>query len=517
MDFHKARKILSRWRWTAVATFLVSFLLVALAPESSERPIPYYKASAKILLTPSSTAASGVSFRGGQGLSNDISRAWFSDPVVLNELIRSEELLTRVEKSAGLDVSWESLRTMVTVEPIDEMQRFVAGGVKIFKLSVTSTDPIEAQKLTRVVTDEFVAYVQDLSAREFANTRRYIEELVFEAEQRRLTSEEELLELREKYAGSASEEKVASEERAVEAELQAVNRDAATLRAQVASVRDYMDGRVSTPPWAIFETKNSSLSALEENVTSIQLELAQAKEIYTDSNETIVTLKSRLAKADEIYQKALGGYVDSLYHSKSSELQQRLSQARGLTAQLNSLMASRMSQEDVRLVKKLERQLTLWEENQLNLTQQLYQARVVEQSSRRQGAVNILEQPRRGSIVANPELARAGSASKKKKMALAFPLCLLLGFGAAFLREFLSASMKLRPRVEEALELPVIAVIPSSPSELTIDWERFKRPMKEKLDDLVLAHSGGHHVNGYGKNGNGQAAKRGSGRRHDEP
>ena len=43
--------------------------------------------------------------------------------------------------------------------------------------------------------------------------------------------------------------------------------------------------------------------------------------------------------------------------------------------------------------------------------------------------------------------------------------------------------MRLRPKVEEALEIPVIAVIPSTPSELTVDWERFKRPLGRLLGD----------------------------------
>lgn len=515
MDFHKAIKVLKRRKWTMIGISLVSLALVVFAPESNVKPAAFYKSSAKILLTPSSTT--GIAYHGAGGVNStgDISRAWFADLTILRELIKSEELLNRVAQNSDAGLTWSDLRSMVSIEPMDERNVMQFGAVKMFKLSVTSQDAVESEKLTRLITEEFVAFVQDLSAREFANTRRFIEELVLEAEDRRLHAEAELAELREKYANTPSEEAIAKEEQALDSERQAANRDAATLKAQVAAVRDYLDGRVASPPWAILEQRDGSLSALEANVSEKKMELLRALEVYTDTNENVVTAKNRLARAEELYQEGLDEYVSSLYHSKSSELQQRVNQSRAITSQLNSLMSKRMTKDDQRQVKKLERQMTLWDENHLSLTQQLYQARVVEQSSRRQGSVNVLEQPRRGNIVIDPTNRLEVGASKKKKIALAIPFCLLIGAAAAFLREFLSSSMRLRPRIEEALELPVIAVIPATPSELTVDWERFKRPMPESLNNMVLNHaslaeslngngrSNGHH-NGNGTNGNGK-------------
>ena len=173
--------------------------------------------------------------------------------------------------------------------------------------------------------------------------------------------------------------------------------------------------------------------------------------------------------------------MESLYTDKSTRLQQAITNSQSLSAQLNDLLRYRMSDDDRRELAKLERQRDLWDENHLSLLQQLYQARVVEQSSRRQGAVTVLEPPRLGDPISIGNLSAAHS--KSTTLAMAIPFALILGVGAAFLRDFMTTSMRLRPKVEEALEIPVIAVIPSTPSELTVDWERFKRPLGRLLGD----------------------------------
>ncbi len=488
MDFRKSIKVLRRWRWTFLAVWSAAFCLVVFAPENNVQPVPIYKSSAKILLTPSTS--SSASFRGAGSLnhSGDVARSWFADPTIIEELIMSEELLTRVQANSGMDLSWDRLRGMISIEPVQE-GRMSFGQLKLFRLSVTAGDPVQSEKLTRLVTDEFMAYVQELSAREFANTRRFVEELVDEAEQRRMAAEEALLRLKEKYADSPAEASIQAEEAALESERRAVNVEVTTLKGRLAAVRDYIDGRSSSAPWEILNKQDGSLAGLEANVSQLKLELAKAREVYTDENSKVKMLKARLSRAQQIYQEDLNHYVESLYQSTSSELKQKMVRSQALTRQLTVLASSRMSDDDRRQAKKLERQMTLWDENHLSLTQQLYQARVVEQSSRRQGSVNVLEKPRRGAAI-TPLGPSSTVTSKKKKMASGLLLGLVLGIGAAFLREFLSASMRLRPRIEEALELPVIAVIPATPSELTVDWERFKRPNSERLNELVLAHSG---------------------------
>lgn len=446
----------------------------ALAPEKRSVAAPVvYESSAKILFTPSS--GNVRAYGGTVSAGPDFSTAWFTDETILNEVILSEELLSRVSAQSDHSTPWFQLKSQITIEPMSRQGR----GVNLLLLKFRGGDPKETQKLTRLLSDEFSSYVQEISAQEYASTRRFIEELVLEAEQRRLSAEEELMVVREKYLGMPTDDEIRTRQQTLEGQRQEAQREIGALQAEIASIKAYRDTGGARAPWVVLEQAQGAISGLEQNVADQKIELAKKREVYTDDSDVVKTAQARLATAEALYSSALDEYVESLYTDKSTRLQQAITKAQSLSAQLNDLLRYRMSDDDRRELAKLERQRTLWDENHLSLLQQLYQARVVEQSSRRQGAVTVLEQPRLGSPIAGGRTA--AGRSKAQTLAMAIPLALVLGVGAAFLKDFTSSSMRLRPKVEEALEIPVIAVIPSTPSELTVDWERFKRPLGDIL------------------------------------
>ena len=524
MDPINALKVVKKWRWTVLGVTFLAFTLIAMAPTGSSGGAPVvggkvvdrFQSSVKILLTPPSGNVNA--FGGGNVAGMDQSQSWFADPTVLQELIRSEELLKRVTEQTKSATSWEQLQGSIQVVPVSQ-GRF---GVMLFNLSAVSTDPKEAQKIVRLLTEEFSNYVQEISAREFAATRKFVEELVVEAEQRRMQAEENLMLVREKYLNSPSDTEAASQQMTLQTQQRDIAQKIPALEAEAASISAYLDGKVSTPPWAIVQKSDASLSTLESRLAENRLDLEKAREVYTEDNTNVVNAKERVAKSEALYQNGLREYAKSLFESKNLELQQLKSQEAAASHQLNALLSTQMTPDDRRLTQKFERELSVWDENHLSLTQQLYQARVVEQSSRRQGSVTVLQQPmagipvieKNGSLVEDKEFANR-AANRYKKLAMAFPFCLVLGIAAALLREYLKTSMKLRPRVEEMLEVPVIAVIPTVPSDLSVDWERFKRPGVSSVSELVTAGSykpNGHSngKNGNGANGNGHSKPRSS-------
>lgn len=486
MDFVKAIKVVKARKWTVISVAVLAFCLVAVAPKPKPPEIaPTYTSTAKLLMTPPS---SNVRAFGGQSAPVDFS--WFADPDLLTELLRSEELLERISRAANSSVSQQELAYAIQVQPLNQNSR----NARMFKLSVSSKDPLEAQKLTRLVSDEFVRYVEDLSAKEFSSTRKFIEELVIEAEGRRDEAETALLTVREKYLGAASDENVLMQARSIEGRLNEIVRGESAAQAQVNALGSYLDGSAVNPPWEVISSSSGSLGKLEANVADKKLELAKLRDIYTENNEKVLTAKRQLEDADAMYQSAVRETVESLYKSKNEQFQQMRMERGSLASELNTLLASRMTDDDRRQVSKHQRELDVWEQNHLNLQQQLYQARVMEQSSRRQGSVNVLEKPGVGVVAYDPNAAGkmlAPSQGAMKRNFMAIPFCLILGIAAAFVQEYLTSSTKLRPRVEEMLEMPVLAVIPSTPSELTVDWELFKRPQAESIRPLVLAKQPG--------------------------
>ena len=476
MDFHKALKIISRQKWTVISVALLVLTAASLAPEKKTVNAPVvYESSAKILFTPSS--GNVRAYGGTVSAGPDIGSSWFTDETILNEVILSEELLSRVSMQSEHQAPWFQLKSQITIEPMSQQGR----GVNLLRLKFRGSDPKETQKLTRLLADEFSNYIQEISAQEYAATRRFIEELVLEAEQRRLSAEEDLMVVREKYLGMPTDDEIRTRQTTLESQRQESLREIGALQAEIAAIKAYTNSGGGRAPWVVLEQAQGAISGLEQNVADQKLELAKKREIYTDESEVVKTAQARLATAEALYASALDDYVDSLYTDKSTRLQQAISESQSLSAQLNDLLRYKMTDEDRRELAKLERQRNLWDENHLSLLQQLYQARVVEQSSRRQGAVTVLEPPRLGDPISGGRTA--AGRSKAQTIAMAIPFALILGLGAAFLRDYMTSSMRLRPKVEEALEIPVIAVIPSTPSELTVDWERFKRPLGKLLGD----------------------------------
>jgi hypothetical protein len=105
----------------------------------------------------------------------------------------------------------------------------------------------------------------------------------------------------------------------------------------------------------------------------------------------------------------------------------------------------------------------------LSLVKQLYQARVVEQNSKRQGAITILETPSRG-VLARDKKARSLGA----KLAINIPFCLGLSIGLAVAMDLFSSSFRLVPKIEAAMDTSVMAVIPSIEPEMGQVWESYK-------------------------------------------
>jgi hypothetical protein len=197
------------------------------------------------------------------------------------------------------------------------------------------------------------------------------------------------------------------------------------------------------------------------------MELSQ---LYTPTTDLVIEQKQKVAKIEEVYNQELASYVKSLLVEKTAALQQTELSVSSARNQYKQLMSHELSLDEKLSRAKAERQLTMWQENYLSLTRQLYQARVLEQASRRQGAIAILERPQMGVEV----LGSKGPVNPLVRLVLGLPFCFLFGIGAALAADYLFASMKIQPRIEQALNLPVIALIPPRSKEFSERWDKMK-------------------------------------------
>ena len=456
MDVRRIILAITHRKGLFAAFFLLSVCIFVLIPQASTM----YESCAKVLLTPSNAP---VAF-GDQGRSFGDPN-WLSDEATLRELVSSERVMKRVIQAAGLKMEWLDLRERVILEPL-------SGGlnnrVTLFALGCEDEDPKNAQKIAQALADEFVKSVEELSAREFSSTRRFLEELVAEAQEKVDVTSDKLLGITTSHADKAEGTVLAESQNDLETERRKMRDESAMLEAEVGAMQRFLAGQLDTPPWSVLG-QDTGLRQMEGAVGEARLKLVELQQRYTDDNQQVIEQKAKLAKVQQLYQGRLTAYVQSLHAEKSRSLAEKRSRLSSVQARLSELRNRQLTPQQKRDVAKLERQLQTWEENHLTLVKQLYQARVVEQSSRRQGSIDVLENPYPGQI------------SKKKKrhgLAMIYGLGIPFSLIAATLMvmgiEYFFANLRLVPRIESTLGIPMLAIIPPVSNALAKNWEDYK-------------------------------------------
>lgn len=515
MDLWKALRIVRGRKWAFILGTLVALLAVGLTSDNAI-PKPVYKSSAKLLLTPpnSPAVAEAAAANGGPAL-----RTWFADQSLLKELILSQELMGRVGSRLGLGDKGNSLRGNVTLDPLAQ----AAGQVTLLSLSVTAGNPKDSQRYTTALVEEFISYVEELSAREYARTRQFLEEMVAESQAKLAKTEAEILKWQDEHEAISVDQAlaaVADRENALETEQNELQAQAAGLKAELAQLQDFTTGKTTVPPWAVLGQGKTSISGLEANVTQQRLKLAELRQVFTDENQQVKDQTQRLKTAEAMYLKELNATVASYLKEKQSGVDRVMAALKTIDGQLLELRKKKDIGDQRLALARKQRQLAMYEENYNTLMTQLYKARVAEQGSRRSGAISMLEAPGPGHAT-----FVAVRPNNVKRTLMAVPFCLIFGFTLALMLDYLSSSMKMRPRIEETLDLPVLGSIPRLPIEMAEEWEALKKTAYREL--VVAGRSNGngnghYHRNGNGngngnghyRNGNGNGRHNGNGKHH---
>lgn len=461
MDIRRILLTLRQQIWLLFALTGLSLLAFLLVPQLGKQVV--YVSSAKILLSPPQRATVGAeAFRGGIDSGN-----WLQDQQTLTELVTSERLLSRICAVCNLRSGWQELKEKVSLEPLS--QDF-SRRVNMFAIHVRDPSPKQSQKLTEAAVQEFVSYVEELSAREFANTRRFLEELVAEAKEKVDDTEEKLLTITSSHADAAENTVGAESLNSLDNEKRKLREEQAMLEAEMNAVQAYLSGQSSIIPSTVASKPEAGLTQFESSLTAAKLKLVELEQLYTSENLQVTEQRARLAKLQQLYDSRVQEFAEAVSQEKSRLLADKKKQLQAVEARMSEIRHRQLTPNEKREVAKLERQLNMWEENHLNLVKQLYQARVLEQSSRRQGAITVLENPGPG-LRAKERRSRSLGA----QIALGLPFSLGLAVSIILTMDFLGASLRLVPKIETTLGIPVMAVIPPVDPELKEMWEAYKR------------------------------------------
>lgn len=458
MDIWRSLRLI---RGQSVLFFLacvVAFVLVMIAPLFTAKKLMVYKSSTKVLITPTTSA---VTLAGERQTDNSV-KTWFADPATLKTLLSSQDLLTLVLEAAHSSMTWTDLRERIQLDILSN----TGNQVSLLEVSVMGTKPEETRVLALTLSEKFIQYVQQLSASEQDRTVAFLERERRNAEREVARAQKRLLSVGIVPTDGKSNP---LDDAWVQLQQQRnqLERDVALVRAEVDQLEQVGDMDSSLSDLADAGTTNSVMS---DAVAREQLKLAELRETYTEQAPQVQTQITKIQRMQQVYTRELNNRVSGRRAGLLRKAEKMESLLAETERRLRALEAKRPSAEKHLEFANQNRQLAMWQENYLDLTRQLYRARVMQQGSRREGAFTIVEKPQPGKLVSG----KVAEGSPVMRLLIAIPVALVCGLGAVMAHDYLTSSMRLQPRIEEAMGVPIIGQIPSQGSDLISQWDNMK-------------------------------------------
>lgn len=468
MDLWKSWNILRRRIWIVLIAGIGLFLVLNTHKTIGPAPPPHYVSTAKLLMNPPRP----ISY--GEVAQLNPSTNWMANLTILSELMLGRDLLTRVAHRARVDQSWSDLRGDIELKQLagDSNQ------VTLLQVNVTESDPKTSEIICKALVDEFIVYSQELSAKEFASTRKFLQGLVDEARSRLAPAEGDLLEWRKHHkvldAGQVASERLNNLthlQQQYETAVQKVIR----LRNDITSLRYSLAHPSTAPPWLILADKPEGVTAMQERLAQARLKLADLERVYEPTAQVVRMQRAAVDEARELLERELAQYIQSLLTSRELEMRSAEAAIKATRQAISKMPDTGTIARDQLEYARLERQISTWDRNYQGLVSDLYRARLAEQSSSRQGAISVVQEPEPGTAVFS-----AAPHETRRSLPVNIVLSVLFGISSAFAVEYLMMSMHVRTRIEETLGVPVMGAIPRLPREYVKAWDEMKQNARSK-------------------------------------
>jgi polysaccharide biosynthesis transport protein len=447
---------------------------------------PVYRSSVKLLVTPpspSSEAGSGESLQ-----------TWFASEQLLRQLVLSEDLLSRVKESAELELEWEELKEMVTLAPASEGQEW--GGLWqsfLIELTVTGNTPEQSKTISEVLVKEFISYTQELAAREVIASRKMLEFMALKNKNQIESAQQEIVSWRKKHdVWDIDQLLEAQGERIAELEEKREERGQklAGLQQELTQLAAYQNGSTEALPWEVVEV-SSQLNDLAAERESRKQELERLRKLYTEDNQLVQEQRGAYQESVATYNSERATLVESLIRNRQSKVAELQAVISRMDSEIGSLKNDKNLANSQVELENLKRDLQSYQSNYAELADRLNEARVQEERRRHLAAFTVVEKPIPGELVSVPGIHN----SSTQTMVIALVMGLVVASAGTFAVQQLSVGMRLKPRVEELLELPVLTMLPRLDEKDVSAWDtrscktKSRLPVSGEPSSAILAHS----------------------------
>lgn len=457
MELRHYYEVLRKRAW--IIALLVIVTVGGLVYQVTSQP-PQYQADVSILVRPQTlapTAFEDTSFSAFQGA--------YRQTVINNfaYMVKSRAVLERVAEK--LKLREKELAARVKVRGI--------AGTDFVGVTVKHPQPAQAALIANTTTQEFVSFYGQINRAEATSTRKFIEEQLGLARKRLTASEQALLEFRNRTQTVALPEEVSRMvQRALD--MQAAY-ETALLEEKLARTRvSFIQSRLRSqedPQLASISIATNPVTAqIRQYLTGLELELASARQVYTDQHPRVQTLQGRVAET----RKRLGDEAAKVVSGKSfgvSPIREQFVREM-VGGEVDAVVARARAAGVSRILGGIQARLNLVPKNELAQARLQRDVRVVEELFVRLSSLHqeaLIRESRAGSsgqaaavivdLARIPE--RPVSAQLPMKAGLALMVALLMGSALALVAESMDDRIRSARQAEGSYGLPVLAAIPT--------------------------------------------------------
>lgn len=359
-----------------------------------------------------------------------------------------------VQSAPVLELARERLKA--SARPGEAPLEVSAGGVDVEVVSKTNAlligyhhdDPVVAQRVCDAIIHSYIEYRENQLGLAYPKS-------FFEAELRKVEADVvRLSEERRQYFLAHGLANVQEQTRALIAQSTSLQQQRAEAEANLAeaqanmrAIRDLqsrpgMDMPVTNPTGGADVVQN-----LKQKVLDQEARVAQLGERYREESPEVTNARGTLATLRGMLEREVSSRIQVL-DERSNVLQSRLQSIRDEETRLRTQL-DRMPASEARIA-QIDRDLDVLKERQKDLVEKADLARVNDSVVSRSRVL----------LLAPAGPARPTNARDYVRLALAPAFALVVGIGLAFFVDGLDITVRTAHHAEEAVELPVLAVIP---------------------------------------------------------
>ncbi len=425
---------------------------------------PQYEAEVSMLVTPQALIPTALDNPSLAAIESTYRQGILQNVKIL---LQSKNILRRVAEKVGAP-SAEYLLGRVKVTEI--------AGSDFLLINAKDDSPERAALIANTTAQQFTKYYGEINRAEATATRSFIEEQLGLARKRLEVAEQALLVYRKGTGVIAlSDETSRLVQRTLD--LQAAY-EAATLDAQIANtrvgaiqsrLRAQNDTRLAT----ISIATNPIVGQLRDHLTTLELELASQRQVYTDQHPKVQATLGRIAEVrqrlsteaarvvrdesigispirEQLAREAMNGEVDAVVAR---------ARAKGLTQFLNSMQARLKTVPSSELgFARLQRDVRIAEQTFVRLSSLHQDALIRETKAGSSGEAAV--------VLVDPAQAPKVPVSQQLPLKATFAglLGAIVGAAVAFVADSLDDRIRSSPQAEGVYGVPVLAAIPTMSS-----------------------------------------------------